>query len=174
VNDANILIDLVKLELLPHFFVLDLEFYTSDLILQELHHQQLQQFQKYIDNNKLKVISFSAEELFTIGMLQIEKPALSQQDCSAILSAQKVNGKLVTSDGNLRKFAGTKNISVRGHLWVFDLMVKERVITGTIAIEKLNYLREVINPWLALPKNECDIRIDMWKETMICYKFDRG
>jgi len=113
----------------------------------------------------LKVISFSAEELFIIGMLQIEKPALSQQDCSAILSAQKVNGKLVTSDGNLRKFAGTKDISVRGHLWVFDLMVKEGVITGTIAIEKLNYLREVINPWLALPKNECDIRIDMWKET---------
>lgn len=32
-------------------------------------------------------------------------------------------------------------------------------------IEKLNYLREVINPWLALPKNECDIRIHMWKET---------
>ena len=35
VNDANILIDLVELELLPHFFDLEFEFQTTDLIIDE-------------------------------------------------------------------------------------------------------------------------------------------
>jgi hypothetical protein len=36
VNDANILIDLVELQLLPQFFALEFEFYTTTLILEEL------------------------------------------------------------------------------------------------------------------------------------------
>ena len=36
VNDANILIDLVKLELLQSFFNLSFEFYTTDLVLGDL------------------------------------------------------------------------------------------------------------------------------------------
>ena len=40
VNDANILIDLVKLELYAIFFDLPLVFYTTDIILEELHFEQ--------------------------------------------------------------------------------------------------------------------------------------
>ena len=162
VNDANILIDLVKLQLLPHFFALNLEFHTSSLILEELHPEQLQQLQEYIDDGTLEIIDFTDEELITIALLEAEKPALSQQDCSAIVSAQKVDGELITSDGNLRKFAATKNITVRGHLWVLDLMVANGVITGAIALEKLALLRDVINPHLGLPKTECELRINAW------------
>jgi len=162
VNDANILIDLVKLQLLPHFFALNLEFHTSSLILEELHPEQLTQLQEYLQNERLKVIDFTDEELITMAMMQLEKPALSQQDCSAIVSAQKVDGALITSDNNLRKFAAVKKLEVRGHLWVLDLMVEQTTITGAIAIEKLEHLRTTINPRLGLPKHECDVRINAW------------
>ncbi len=163
VNDANILIDLVKLQLLPHFFALDLEFHTSSLILEELHAEQLVQLQVYLQNGTLKVIDFTDDELITIAMLQIEKPALSEQDCSAIVSAQKVDGALITSDNNLRKFATVKKVEVRGHLWVLDLMVGQKTITGKMALEKLDHLRTNINPRLGLPKHECDSRINTWQ-----------
>ncbi|MEY3499600.1 MAG: hypothetical protein RL308_1269 [Bacteroidota bacterium] len=163
VNDANILIDLVKLQLLPHFFALDLEFHTSSLILEELHAEQLLQLQVYLQNGTLKVIEFTDDELITIGILQVEKPALSEQDCSAIVSAQKVDGALITSDNNLRKFATVKKVEVRGHLWVFDLMIAQATITGEMALEKLYHLRTNINPRLGLPKNECDSRIITWQ-----------
>lgn len=45
VNDANILIDLVKLQLLPNFFGLEFEFYTTDLVLDELYDEQQYELQ---------------------------------------------------------------------------------------------------------------------------------
>lgn len=36
VNDANILIDLVELKILPYFFKLEFEFQTTELILDKL------------------------------------------------------------------------------------------------------------------------------------------
>ena len=35
VNDANVLIDLVKLDIIAHFFELPLVFYTTDFILED-------------------------------------------------------------------------------------------------------------------------------------------
>ncbi len=49
VNDANILIDLVKLELLPQFFALGHLFYTTDIILEELYPDQVEQLHKFIE-----------------------------------------------------------------------------------------------------------------------------
>ncbi len=163
VNDANILIDLVKLQLLPHFFSLQLKFYTTDLILDELHDWQVEKLQVYIDNGTLTVIQLTDSELMDITLLQAEKRQLSEQDCSAIVCARKVTGDLLTSDNNLRKFATKKLFTVYGHLWVFDKMVEASTITPQNAIDKLTELREVINPRLNLPKIECDNRLEMWR-----------
>ena len=163
VNDANILIDLVKLQLLPHFFSLQLKFYTTDLILDELHDWQVEKLQVYINNGTLTVIQLTDIELMDITLLQAEKRQLSDQDCSAIVCARKVTGNLLTSDNNLRKFATKKLFTVYGHLWVFDKMVDAKTITPQNAILKLTELREVVNPWLNLPKNECEIRFEQWK-----------
>jgi len=166
VNDANILIDLVKLELLPNFFSLNLTFHTSDLILDELHDWQAKRLQPFINNGILKIYSFTADELIEIALLQAERTQLSEQDCSAIVCAKKIGGDLLTSDNNLRKFATHKNLKVYGHLWVFDQMIEAQTISGATAIEKLQELREVINPRLGLPKHECENRISRWKNNL--------
>lgn len=163
VNDANVLIDLVNLHLLGEFFSLELIFHTTDLVLGELNDDQLEQLQEYINGGILNITTFSSEELIHIGQLQVEKPQLSEQDCSAILCAQMVEGSLITSDNTLRKFATTKNITVRGHLWIFDQLVAHGIISPQEAIEKLTALRTTINPRLGLPNAECENRISQWK-----------
>ncbi len=164
VNDANILIDLIKLKMLPQFFSMGCSFYTSDLILEELHQEQQQELQLYIDNRNLVVMTFDTDELILIGELQSEKPQLSVQDCSAIFCALKVNGELLTSDNTLRKFAASRKMLVRGHLWVFDQLVEQRIITGSHAVAKLKILTEEINPRLGLPVSECETRLEAWRK----------
>jgi predicted nucleic acid-binding protein len=163
VNDANILIDLVKLQLLPHFFSLQIRFYTTDLILYELHEWQVEELNLYINSGTLTINQLTDNELIDVALLQAEKRQLSEQDCSAIVCARKVAGSLLTSDKNLRNFATKKAIAVIGHLWVFDKMVAENTITPQNAILKLTELREVVNPRLNLPKIECENRLELWK-----------
>ena len=163
VNDANILIDLVKLQLLPHFFSLQLKFHTTDLILNELHDWQVEELQLFINSGALIINQLSDIELIDVALLQTEKRQLSEQDCSAIVCARKVTGSLLTSDKNLRNFATKKAIAVIGHLWVFDKMVAENTITPQNAILKLTELREVVNSRLNLPKIECENRLELWK-----------
>ncbi|HHN48503.1 MAG TPA: hypothetical protein ENN08_06195 [Bacteroidales bacterium] len=163
VNDANILIDIVKLKMLSQFFAQEHSFYTSDIILEELHHEQQQELQPYIEEGKLRVISFDMDELMLIGELQSEKPQFSEQDCSAIVCALKVNGKLLTSDNTLRKFAEFRKMIVRGHLWVFDQLVEQGIIAGNQAVEKLRVLIKEINPRLGLPPKESEAQLAAWK-----------
>lgn len=163
VNDANVLIDLVKLQLLPAFFKMNMAFHTTDLILAELHDEQREQLREYQDTGRLIIITLTEQELVDIFLLQAEKPKLSPQDCSAVVCAQKVKGSLLTSDNNLRKFAASKKLTVCGHLWVLDRMVEQGTLTGAMAILKLAELCEKINSKLGLPRQECETRIAYWK-----------
>lgn len=162
VNDANILIDLVELGLLPHFFDLSLEFLTTSLILDELFEEQQEVLQPFIDQNKLKVEEFSPEDLLEIAILQQTKAKLSEQDCSAFYQAKKRKATLVTSDNLLRKFAKNNSLDVHGHLWVFDLMVTQETISPAQASLKLRELIEKVNPRLKLPSKECEKRFQDW------------
>lgn len=162
VNDANIIIDLIKLDILSLFFELDFHFYTTDLIFGELHDYQKIELEKYEKSNKLKVLTLAEDELLTLMSLVSEKPQLSPQDCSALFCAQKMQGELITSDNNLRKFATSKKIIVHGHLWVLDMLFESKLIDGKTAIEVLELLTKRINPKLGLPVSECEKRRANW------------
>ena len=163
VNDANILIDLVKLEILSHFFGLNFQFCTTDLVLEELHDYQKSALQAYIDSGQLEVHEISEIQLVDIIEIRLQKPALSEQDCSAFYQAEKLNATLLTSDNTLRKFAKVKKLDVHGHLWVFDQMVTAETLAPKQAALKLDELCQSVNPKLNLPKKECDLRKKKWQ-----------
>jgi rRNA-processing protein FCF1 len=168
VNDANILIDLIKLNLVDHFFNLNWEFHSSDLIIEnELYDEQKTEIEPYIRSGRLTIQKTTASDLQVIMEILEEKPQLSDKDCSALYCAQKLNASLVTSDNPLRKFAREKGVLVHGHLWVFDQMILCGVLSHADAIQKLNYLIEVINPKLGLPKHEVNSRLNNWSK--LCY-----
>ena len=164
VNDANILIDLVKLRLLPHFFALGWEFHTTSLVFEELYEEQQEAFAPYQDKNQLIVDDLGNQEILSILELQLERPQLSEQDCSALYYSIKTTGTLLSSDKNLREFAAKKNVEVHGHLWIFDAMVAQNCITPLRAAEKLEELIETVNPKLKLPEHDCIKRIDLWRK----------
>lgn len=163
VIDANILIDLVQLKMLPHFFALDVECWTTDLVLFELHDHQQAELSSYIDQRSLHVMEIAPEQLLKIKAIALSKPSLSEQDCSAFYQAQQGNGVLLTSDNKLRKFAQTNDVAVHGHLWIFDWMVKAQTMTGNRAIQKLDELCHSVNPKLNLPEEECIKRKSQWQ-----------
>lgn len=162
VNGANILIDLVELELLPHFFDLEFEFQTTDLIIDELLEDQVNALLPYIDQCILIVEEVTEADILEINLIRLSKPTLSPQDCSAYYHAKKLSATLLTSDNLLRRFAAQNEIEIHGHLWVFDQMVATNTITGQRAAEKLTELCEVVNTRLGLPKQECNKRIKNW------------
>jgi len=164
VNDANILIDLIKLQLVEAFFLLDWEFHSTNLIIEnELYDEQKLQLQPYIENGKLIIQELDAEDMVSIMTIQAQKPQLSDKDCSALHCAQKLDGLLITSDNTLRKFAKIKKVEVHGHLWVFDALLEHNCITPQTAISKLNELN-TINAKLNLPKKACEARVEKWKQ----------
>jgi predicted nucleic acid-binding protein len=164
VNDANILIDLIKLQLVEAFFNITWEFHSTNLIIEnELYDEQKEQLLPYVQNGKLIIQELDVEDMISIMTIQAQKPQLSDKDCSALHCAQKLGGLLVTSDNTLRKFAKIKKVEVHGHLWVFDALLDHQCVSPQIAISKLNELN-IINAKLNLPKKECEARIEKWKQ----------
>jgi predicted nucleic acid-binding protein len=163
VNDANILIDLIQLQLVEAFFNITWEFHSTNLIIEnELYDEQKEQLQPYIQNGKLIIQELDSDDMISIMNIQAQKPTLSDKDCSALHCAQKLKASLVTSDNALKKFANTQKVEAHGHLWVFDALLEHKCITTEIAISKLNELN-TINSKLNLPEKECKARIEKWK-----------
>lgn len=163
VNDANILIDMIKLNILPQFFGLNLQCHTTSFVLFELHDHQQQTLQTFIDSGALMVEELDQADIQALCNLQQEKPQLSEQDCSALYCAQKLNATLLTADKNLRQLAITKNIPVHGHLWVLDALVNRQQLSAQEAVAALQLLREDINPKLGLTDHLCQPFINKWK-----------
>lgn len=161
VNDANILIDLIKLKLVDSFFNINWKFHSTSLIIKELRDEQQQRLNPYIDNGKLIIIyDFNLEDIVAI---RSQKPKLSDADCSALHCAQKLNASLITSDNVMRKCAKELNVEVHGHLWVLDELVKHNYIDTVTVINKLKELN-AINPKAGLPQKECNDMIEKWKK----------
>lgn len=63
--------------------------------------------------------------------------SLSIADLSVWSLCYREGGILLTSDGTLRKIAKENKVATHGLLWVFDQIVKNRVLTVKQATEKL-------------------------------------
>ncbi|MDR9487568.1 hypothetical protein [Salibacter sp.] len=162
VNDANILIDVVKLQIESYFFELEFDFYTTDLVFEELNANQVTRLKSFIEANKLYVESLEPVDLIELYDLRKGVSGLSDNDLSAFLLSKNKDGVLITSDLQLRKFAKEKKVSVHGHLWVFDQLVETGILHPELACEKLNELINEINKKLGLPKTECEKRLKYW------------
>ncbi len=160
INDANILIDLVHLDLMNKFIELKLELKTTDFAFEELNENQKKVVQEYIYSEHIELITTEKDEDFeSITTILENSTGLSFEDCSVWHYANKLNGILLSGDGKLRKQATAKGILVKGILYVFDQLLLNDLISFDHAIEKLEQLYE-INP--RLPINSKNERIMNW------------
>jgi len=163
INDANILIDLFHLDLVEGFFSLKgLELKTTDFVFEELHDDQKNVIEQFIENQSLILIESSEDDLINIYEIHSSTNGLSVQDCSVWYHAKKNHGILLTGDGKLRKQSLADGVEVRGILYIFDQLLISELITFEFAIEKLNQLY-LLNE--RLPINAKKQRLDCWSRS---------
>ena len=160
VNDASILIDLLKLDLSDDFFRLPYEMHTTDLVNAEITDENAEQFQQYVKKKLINIYSFSEDEWVNILYIKAKNPPLSMADCSCLWLCEQLSATLLTSDGKLRNSAAEKGILVHGILWVFEELIQKKEIALQRAKDKLRELLE-INP--RLPREECLKKLKKWK-----------
>ena len=73
ITDANIFIDLIKLQWLGYLFCIDIEIYTTLEVINELIDDQLERVTIFIQSRQLNIYSFSSSELEQI--MQMAAPA---------------------------------------------------------------------------------------------------
>lgn len=162
VNDTNILIDLYNIDLLEIFFNSGLDLHTTDFVLEEITNiDQKILIKSLIEQDKLYVKAFSIEELIELSEFKENQSSnVSITDCSVWKYAKKNDFVLLTGDGNLRRDAQKSGVKVRGILFIFDLLVENKIITKQTASNKL---KELIEGNVRLPRTECERRIAIWE-----------
>lgn len=159
VQDANILIDLIKTGLFNHCLALPFSFTTTNIIMDELIEEQAAIIEPHINSGKFSVIKITIEELEEIMLLSEENTSLSEQDWSAYYFAEKKSSLLLTGDKRLRTIAESKGITVCGILWVFDRLVENAILSEEEACINLKALRNINK---RIPQTEYEKRVKNW------------
>lgn len=164
VIDANILFDLLSVDLLSLFFDLPWEVHTTDMVIGEITKpEQLAGIEGFQKEGKLKVAVFELQEMFEISAMQRScANNASMPDCSVWYYAKKTSGHLLTGDRKLRSVAELDSVRVSGILHIFDRMVEKGVLSPGFAAEKLDALMKKNG---RLPKEECENRISEWRNS---------
>ncbi len=164
INDANILIDLVHLDLMNVFIQLEVELKTTDFVYEELNNEQKALIQNFVETGSIEIIvTTEGEDFDRIAEILANSKGLSFEDCSVWHYAEKLNGILLSGDGRLRNQATASGISVRGILYIFDQLLLNGLLTFDLAIQKIEQLYE-LNP--RLPLNAKSDRLASWNSNM--------
>jgi predicted nucleic acid-binding protein len=159
VTDANIFIDLIKLQMLALLFNIDIEIHTTKEIVDQLNDQQATHLTQFIDAHHLQVHYLTAHQLQAIIALPAPQ-ALELADKSAAWLSLQLAATVLTGDGPLRKYCQTQHLQVKGIIWLFDVIVEKGLLHPVTAAHKMEALLQFNN---RLPKDECSHRIHQWR-----------
>jgi len=160
INDANILIDLVKLHIEEAFLSLHFDLYTTDFVFFELTDAQ----QLSVTSDRLKIIGTEASEDFAgIAALNNSHKGVSFEDCSVWYYSKKMNATLITGDGTLRKKVIQSGLEVKGIIFILEEIKNQQKLPLNECIQKMEELKLLNN---RLPFAEIDQRIQAWKNEL--------
>ncbi|MCX7028133.1 MAG: hypothetical protein NT061_11795 [Spirochaetes bacterium] len=161
IHDANVLIDLISIDLLDLALSLPFRMATTDLVRREIEDPgQACALASCIERGRLGIINSTIQEMKAIADSMERCTRLSLADCSVLYHAAKVNGIVISGDGKLRKEAMARHMEVHGTPWILSQLVESSGVSISIAIEKLERLMEM-NP--RLPHKECQKLLDAWR-----------
>ena len=138
INDSCILFDLIDLNLIDDFFCLEYSFFTTGHVIAEIKDEtQISTIEKYLSIGLLKVDNSGS--LDSIELLYDLYNGLSYTDSSVLeLAIKNEKGVLLSSDKKLRNISKSKNLEVRGFLWIIYKLAEDRIISVHKAMEVLN------------------------------------
>jgi len=151
INDANILIDFCKLELLAEFFLLSYEFRVPQVVWNELNPSHQRQLAEYVDAGKLLIDDNLI--LSHVFDLKNQHQKLSFPDCAALILAIDYGALLLTGDKALRGLAEAFKVEFHGHIWVFRELLSAMPENKPLLYAKFTMLCNKVNPKLGIPVN---------------------
>jgi len=164
VSDANIIIDLLQINLFPDFLKLNWEKYITPNVVDEVKEENSALLFNAINANQIYMPVFEFDDLQQIQNYFSRYAPLSVADCSCLHLAEKIPAILLTSERQLRDIAHTTHeLEVHGTLWIIDHMIEGNIITHRQAHTKLTLLVQ-INP--RLPKAEIEKRLRRWNKKL--------
>ncbi len=162
IADVSVLFDLFNVEVLPEFFGLDIEIYTTDFIYNEiLQSDEKNKFELFVRSGQLKIIVVEHDEQETILNMKLNYANRSIADKTALYKAKQLECILLTCDDKLKKEAIKQKIEVHGSIWIIDQLVENDKIDTKRTIEVIESLKTT-NAWL--PVDELDRRLNMYRE----------
>ncbi|WP_316794426.1 hypothetical protein [Pedobacter frigoris] len=158
VTDANIFIDLIKLDLISYLFKLNLEIHTTREVYDQLHAGQQEKLSAFLLSGDLLVYNFNVDEIAEIYRLEMPK-GLEPADRSVYYYAAKLKLTVLSGDNKLRKFCTSKRLEVKGILWLIRSIVESDLITRENGKSKIEHLISYND---RLPMEECTNMIKEW------------
>ena len=159
IQDANIMIDLIKTGMFDYCLALDYLFSTTNIILDELYDIQIDVIRPHIASGKFTIIEITEDEVTEIKKMSLEETRLSEQDWSAVFYAQKKQAFILSGDRRLRQVADAKGLTTYGILWILDQIVEKKIL---IPAEVCIFLKELMLRNNRLPRDECEKRVRLW------------
>ncbi len=156
IKDACILFDLIDLDLLEKFYLLDVTPVTTGFVVSEvLDDTQAALLNQGINLGKLTV--YNDGDLATIAALSEEHAGLSFADCSVLELSFRVPGLILSADKSLRNEAKRRGLIVKGLLWVINQLFENQIMSKEECLEKLEQY-PLINP--RTPKKDIQLLIE--------------
>lgn len=155
VTDANIFIDLFKMNLLGLLFRMGLEVHTTREILEELYEEQQAMLPK---TGQLAILDLSEEQWKEINKMSFSR-RFSEADRSVLGVAYILKAAILTNEKLMRRKATQWKLEVHGILWLLDCFVEKDLLSPQTATKKLEHLMETN---FYLPKEECLERLAKW------------
>lgn len=156
IKDACILVDLIDLDLLEAFYLLDVIAITTGFVVAEITDES----QAELINNNIKegkLIVHDEGDITTIAQLNEIHAGLSFADCSVLELALRFPGLILSADKSLRNEAKRRSLSVKGLLWVINQLFEKGLLTKLQCLEKLEQY-PLVNP--RTPKRDIQLLID--------------
>jgi len=163
VKDSSVLIDLVHGGLIEEWFDLNIETHVTDSVLNEMRiGSQAAIILSLIDQGMIKVHSIEEDEaaswLFSVQRIMVEHK-VSFADAASLIYAQRIGAILMTGDGALRLAAKRLGVTVRGMLWILDILIWRDVISVHRALQCLELMQ---SNRARLPEKACSMRVQQW------------
>lgn len=164
VTDACIFIDLIELKIISDFFKLNIELHTTVDVVNELYPEQKEILIAYSSVNQLVIHNLKSEQIKEMESMTFPR-GLSPEDKTVLYMATHIKeASVLSSDKLVRDYAGKLSIEYHGIFWIFDQLVKEKVLPKDIGVAKLIELLQM-NAMYSSSKmrKEADKRIERWR-----------
>jgi predicted nucleic acid-binding protein len=162
VSDANIIVDLLQINLFNAFLKRDWQKHVPPDVTEEVQEPNSLQLSNAISSEEIFTPSFSSGDLSAIQKLKTRYASLLFADCACILLARKMSAILLTGERKLRSIASDNyKLEVHGTLWAMEKLLEAKIITYRKAYKKLSQLMKIND---RLPQKECIRLLKSWKK----------